>query len=203
MTTSIAAREELEQTVAEYHHVHSEHRRAGVEGRVRRHLHARLAGLEAHFERLLEEFVADAATREGWRRRLHEGSLAPAEPRPPQPALLFKGRSAAGSVLEVRQRLDGDCDVLVDGARLERVAAAEELAERAIPLTFTVGHQKFREIFEAPAPAVAVARTYFSDPAGEPPWQHSGVLVADGLIDGTFALTARGSRALAGRKARR
>lgn len=120
----IAARNELEQTVAEYHHVQSEHRRAGAEGRVRRHLHARLARLEAHFERLLAEFVAGEAARDAWRRRLHQGSPPPAEPLPLEATLIFKGRSGAGSVVEVRQRPDGDCDVFVGGARLERVAAA-------------------------------------------------------------------------------
>jgi hypothetical protein len=117
--------------------------------------------------------------------------------------LLFKGRSSAGSVLEVRQRADGDCDVLVDGARLEGVAAAEELAEREIPLTFKIDDQEFQEIFEAPTAAVAAARAHFSDPSGEPPWQHAAALAADGLIDGTFALTARGRRALAARRTRR
>jgi hypothetical protein len=81
------------------------------------------------------------------------------------------------------------------------VAAAKDLAEREIPLTFRIGDQEFQEIFEAPARVVAAARAYFSDPFGEPPWQHSAVL-ADGLIDGTFALTPRGSRALAGRRTR-
>ena len=200
MTTGIGAREELEATVAEYHHVRSEHRRAGEEGSVRRHLHARLARLEVHFERLLEESVADEAAREAWRRRLHGGSPAPAEPPPPEPALLFKGRSAAGSVAEIRQRADGDFDVIVYGMRLERVAAAKDLAEGEIPLTFRIDHQEFREIFEAPARAVAVARAYFSDPSGEPPWQHAAALAADGLIDGTFALTPRGRRALAARR---
>jgi hypothetical protein len=202
MTTRIGARDELEATVVEYHHVQSEHRRAGVEGSVRRHLHTRLARLGARFERLLDESVPDEGAREAWRRRLHNGSPAPAEPRPPEPPLLFKGRSTAGSVAEVRKRADGDCDLAVDGSLLERLAAARELAEGAIPLTFRIDGQEFREIFEAPARAVAAARAYFSDPSGEPPWQHAPALAADGLIDGTFALTPRGRRALAGRGTR-
>ena len=200
MTTGIGARDELEATVAEYHHVRSEHRRAGPEGTVRRHLHAQLGRLEAHFERLLEESVADEEAREAWRRRLHHGSPAPVEPRPPEPALLFKGRSAAGSVAEVRQRADGDCDVVVDGAPLERVAAARDLAESQLPLTFTLADQDFREVFDAPPRALAAALAYISDPSGKPPWQHAAALAADGLIDGTFALTPRGRRALAARR---
>jgi hypothetical protein len=160
----------------------------------------RLARLEAHVERLLEEFVADEAARAGWRRRLHEGSPAPEEPPTLAPALLFRGRSGAGSLLEVRQRPDGDCDAFVDGRHFERVAAAEDFAEREVPLSFTIGRQRFREIFAAPAPAVAAARAHFASPTGEPPWQHAATLIEDGLIDGTFALTARGSRALSGRR---
>jgi hypothetical protein len=196
MTTSIGVRGLLEATVAEYHHVRSEHRRAGAEGTIRRHLHAQLGRLEAHLERLLEESVADEEAREAWRSRLHYGSPAPIEPQPPGPALLFKGRSAAGSVVEVRQRTDGDCDVIIDGARLERVAAARDLAENELPLVFRVAGQEFQEIFEAPTQALAAARAYISDPSEEPPWQHAPALAAEGLIDGTFALTPRGRRAL-------
>jgi hypothetical protein len=196
----VSARDELEATVSEYHHVQGEHRRAGAEGSVRRHLHARLGRLEAHFERLLEESAADEMTRDEWRHHLHDGTPAPSEPRPPRPALLFKGRAETGSVAEVRRRADGDCDVFVDGAHLERVAASRELAEAEIPLTFRIDHQEFREIFEAPGRAIAAARAYFSHPSGEPPWQHAAALLADGLVDGTFALTPRGRRALGGRR---
>ena len=196
MTTGIPARDELEATVIEYHHVRSEHERTGAEGRVRRHLHARLARLEGRFERLLAEFVVDEGAREAWRRRLHEGLPAPDDPRPREPTPLFKGRSTAGSAIEIRRRADGDLDVLVDGARLERIAHAADLAAGKLPLPFRIGDQEFQEIFEAPAPALAAARAYFSDPSGEPPWQHAPALAADGLIDRTFALTPRGRRAL-------
>ena len=93
MSPGISTRDELEATVAEYRHVQSEHRRAGVEGTVRRHLHARLGRLASHFERLLEQSIADEATREAWRRCLHEGVPAPAEPRSPEPPPLVKGRA--------------------------------------------------------------------------------------------------------------
>jgi hypothetical protein len=198
----LPVRHELEAAVAEYHHVQSEHRRAGEEGSVRRHLHTRLGRIEARFERLLEESVAEGA-REAWRRRLRAGTPAPAEPRLPEPTLLFKGRSPAGSVAEVRQRADGDCDVIVDGALLERVAAARDLAEAAFPLTFTIAGHEFREIFAVPPGALAAARAYFFASSGEPPWEHAGALAADGLIDGTFALTPRGRRALAERRTAR
>jgi hypothetical protein len=91
------ARDELEATAAEYRHIQSEHRRAGVEGTVRRHLHARLSRLGSHFERLLEKSVANEGTREAWRRCLHEGLPAPAQPRPPERSLLFKGRARSSA----------------------------------------------------------------------------------------------------------
>jgi hypothetical protein len=189
-------RDELETTVAEYHHLRSEHERAGGGGSVRRHQRARLDRLEEHFDRLLHETVADGRARAAWRRRLHEGLPAPAEPRPERP-LVFKGRSPEGSVVELRERPDGDRDVLVDGARVERLAPAREHEESA---TFRLDDREFREIFEAPPDAIAAARAYVSAPAGEPPWEHAAALAADGLIDATFALTPRGRRALGARR---
>jgi hypothetical protein len=199
MPMPVTARDRLETIVADYHHAHSEHRRAGVEGSVRGTLHTRLERLEAHFERLLEESVADEAAREAWRRSLHEGSPSREPPSPccssrvvHQPARCLRFGS---------ERMETATCWWT--ARLEGVAAAEELAEREIPLTFRIDDQEFQEIFEAPTAAVAAARAHFSDPSGEPPWQHAAALAADGLIDGTFALTARGRRALAARRTRR
>jgi hypothetical protein len=200
MPVPLPARHELEAMVDEYRHVQSEHRRAGEEGSVRRHLHARLGRLEARFDRLLEESVADEGACEAWRSHLHAGTPAPVELHSPAPTLLFKGRSAAGSVGEVRQRPDGDCDAFVDGALLERVAAAKDLARAELPLTFTIAGQEFREIFDVPPGVLAAARAYFSAPSGEPPWEYAGELAGDGLVDGTFALTPRGRRALAKRR---
>ena len=197
-TRTPLTRAELEQIVTEYRHLHEEHRRAGGEGTVRRHLGSRLTDLEHRFERLLEEWVEDERLREAWRRCLYERGPAPDEPGPQQAALLFKGRSDAGSIVEVRERADGDCDVAIDGALVERVAAGEVTAEKA-PLAFSLDGQEFREVFDVPAAALAAARDYFADPEGEPPWEYARVLAADGLVDGTFALTARGRRALAAR----
>ncbi len=197
-TRTPLTRAELEQIVAEYRHLHEEHRRAGGEGSVRRHLGSRLTDLEHRFERLLEEWVEDERLREAWRRFLYEGGPAPDEPGPQEAALLFKGRSDAGSIVEVRERRDGDCDVAIDGALVERIAPGEVAAENS-PLTFHVGGQEFREVFDAPVAALAAARGYFAEPEGEPPWEHARELAADGLVDGTFALTPRGRRALATR----
>jgi hypothetical protein len=110
MTTEIGARDKLEAAVSEYRHVLSEHRRAGRDGSVRRHL-------------------------------------------------------------LVRQRPDADCDVLVDGVRLERVTATRDLAESKLPLTFAIGGQEFREIFEAPTRSRAPTSPSrpASRPGGMPP----------------------------------
>jgi len=194
--TTPFARLGLERIVAEYHHLRAEHRRAGREGSVRRHLQARLEELERRFERLLEEWVAEERVREAWRGHLHGDAPAPPEPEP-VPPLLFKGRSRVGSIVEVRERPGGDCEVVVDGTLVEIASAGELKEERRAPLTLRAGGEEFREIFAAPAPALAAARAYFARPAGEPPWEHAAELAADGLIDHTFALTARGRRALA------
>lgn len=188
----------LEDIIAEYRHVREEHRRAGREGRVRRHLGDRLERLERRFDSLLEEWVADEAARDEWRRRLHaESPVTPTTPRRMAP-LLFKGRSKAGSIVEVRRRRrDGECDVLVDGALVERIDGRMFLRARSRPLTLEIGDTEFEEIFDAPPASLAAAEAFFRSPSGEPPWQHAPELAADGLIDGTFALTPRGRRALA------
>jgi hypothetical protein len=187
---------ELERIVAEYHHLRAEHQRAGQESSARRHMEARLEELSRHFERLLEEWVPQERWREAWREHLHGEAPAPPEPTP-IPPLLFRGASEAGSVAVVYEGAGGECEVLVDGALVERISAEELKKERRTPLTLRVGGEDFREIFTAPAPALAAARAYFAHPDGEPPWEHAVALAADGLIDRTFALTARGHRALA------
>ncbi len=190
---------ELERLVAEYHHLRAEHRRAGLESSVRRHMEARLQELDRRFQRLLEEWVPEERLRRAWREHLHGRGPAPPEPEPVAP-LLFRGRSAAGATVEVRETGGDECAVLVDGTLVERVSAGELRQERQGPLTFRVGDEEFREVFSAPAAALAAARAYFARPDGEPPWEHASVLAADGLIDRTFALTARGRRALAARE---
>lgn len=194
--TTPFTRLELEQIVAEYHHLRAEHKRAGQESSLRRRMEARLEELERRFQRLLEEWVAEEHTRQAWLEHLHGSAPAPADPEPVAP-LLFKGRSQAGSIVEVRERHDGACDVIVDGTLIERASASELKEERRAPLTFRAGGEEFREIFTAPAPALTAARAYFARPDGEPPWEHAVELAADGLIDHTFALTARGRRAFA------
>jgi hypothetical protein len=154
-----------------------------------------MSATAGHARRLRQDLELEP---ERLRRRLDPSTLPFRTTAEVEPLVGTIGQPRALAAIE---RPDGDCDVFVDGARLERVAAAEDLAGREIPLRFTVDHQEFREIFKAPPGALSAARVHFSGPSGEPPWQHAAALLADGLIDGTFALTARGSRALAGRRA--
>ena len=110
----VTARDRLETIVADYHHAHSEHRRAGVDGRVRRHLHTRLERLEAHFERLLEESVADEAAREAPVLDLEAGIVGQ-QRRGPAP-LHGPVRVACGDV-DPRDRIGGRGDLLRCGDR--------------------------------------------------------------------------------------
>jgi hypothetical protein len=197
VTRPALIRDDIEALVCEYHHLQSEHRLAGLEGSVRRHQHARLLELEERFERLLEEWVGDEETRRAWREHLHHGAPAPLEPEDAPLALVFKGRSAAGSVAEIRERPDGDYDVVVDGAVSERIAGEPDFAGRTPRFVFRLGDLEFREIFGASAPALAALRAFVAEASAEPPWQYARELMDDGLIDRDFALTPRGRRALA------
>ena len=200
-TRTAPSRRELELLVAEYRHLRSEHERAGEGSRARRHLQDRLLELRGRLDRLLEVWVAEEKTREAWRAHLHHGDRAPAEPGESPPMLVFRGRSQAGSAAEVRERPDGDFDVRVDGSLVERAELGDDLAQE-LPCTLRLDGLEFREVFEAPAVALAAAEEFFATPAGPPPWEHARELVADGIVDTTFALTPRGRRALA-RRARR
>jgi len=179
----------LEEIVREYHHAQAEHRRTREEGTARRHLHARLDELEERFEHLLVQRVGEERERAAWRERLHHGAAAPPQAGPARP-LAFKGRAAGGSAVEIRARPDGDYDVEIDGVPADRLSG---------PLDFRVYHadgRAFGEVFEAPAHALEALGAWVGDPSGEPPWEHVHELLADGLVDRHFGLTARGRRAV-------
>ena len=87
MRRAEVTRDELEALVTEYRHVRVEHARAHRGGRVRRRLDRRLVQVDARFERLLREAVADAEVRRAWLEHLRNGAPAPAEPSAAAPPL--------------------------------------------------------------------------------------------------------------------
>lgn len=191
-----ALREELEAIAEEFRHVREEHERAGAEGTVRRRHESTLADLDERFETLLARWVHGESLRAAWRRHLHHGEAAPAEPGPGAAPPLFVGRARALR-LEVRELDDGACEVVVDGTPVERLTSGADFSTDS-PVSYAHAGLEFREVFEAPPVALDALRDHVSDPSGEPPWEHAAALAADGLVDRDFSLTHRGRRALAG-----
>lgn len=190
------SRDELEALVRQVHHLREEHRRAHVESSARRHLGERLLEAEGDFERLLGEWLTDDAAREAWRQHLYADGPEPAAP-VPQPPLVFRGRSPAGSVAEIRQRPDGDYAVEVDGCAVERLEVKPSLWGTQAPHVFALDSMVFRETFSASPDALAALREFVAERDPRPPWRHAAELAEDGLVDRHLALTARGHRALA------
>ena len=195
MSRSETARDELEALVAEYRHVREAHRGARAGGHTRRHLERRLARVERRFEQLLAERVADDELRRAWLEHLHNQAARPAAPARPLP-LAFRGRSAMGSVVELRGRPDGDLDVLVDGVEVERVAAEDDLAQTGPGVVFELGGASFREVYDVSAEALAAFARFVATPAAGLAAEHTRELVDDGLLDRNLGLTPRGRRAL-------
>jgi hypothetical protein len=188
-------REELEALVRHYHHLESEHERAHPQGSARRHLERRLEHDRERFEHLLGEYVPEEKVRRAWREFLHHRGGEPAGPPAIRP-VVFKGRSAAGSVLEARRDRSGELAVEVDGRLEQRLDGPGIPLSEGHPAVFRLDGAEYREAFDA-GPAALQALRRFGATDGDPPWEHASALLADGLIDVDFALTARGRRALA------
>jgi hypothetical protein len=191
-------REELEALVRHYHHVESEHERAHPQGSIRRHLELRLEHDRRRFEHLLAEYVPDESTRRTWRDFLHHRGGEPSGPPAIRP-VVFKGRSEAVSVLEARGDPSGQLVVKVDGRLVERLEGPTTPISQGRAAVFRLDGTEFREEFDA-EPAALRALRRFCASGGDPPWEHASALLADGLIDVDFALTARGRRGLAQRQ---
>ncbi len=189
------SREELEAVVRHYHHLESEHERAHPEGSVRRHLGRQLREDRERFEHLLAEYVPDETARAAWRAFLHHRGGEPSGPPAIRP-IVFKGRSQAGSVLEARRDPSRELAIEVDGRLVERLPAQAIPMLEGRPAVFRLDGTEFREVFDA-APSALGALQDLRASGGDPPWRHAAALLADGLIDPDFALTARGRRALA------
>jgi hypothetical protein len=108
-------------------------------------------------------------------------------------SLVFKGRSDAGSVLEARRDRSGE--LAVDGRLLKRLEGHGIPITETHPAVFRLDGAEFREVFNADPDALRALRD-FRAAGGDPPWEHATDLLADGLVDVDFALTARGRRAL-------
>jgi hypothetical protein len=121
---------------------------------------------------------------------------APDPPGPPAiRPLVFRGRSEAASVVEIRGKKGEELEVRVDGSVVERIAAEKDFAFPRRHARFRLNASEFRETFSAPTTA-RQALADFLESESSPPWEHAPALLADGLIDARFALTPRGRRAL-------
>ena len=196
---ALPRREELEALIRYYHHLQNEHKRAHLEGGVRRRIEDQLLEVRERFDRFLAEWVPEEDLRRAWWNHLHARA-----PEPPGPAairpLLFRGTSEAGSVVEVRGKKGEETEVLVDGTLVERIAVDGDLTFLVPPLDFGPNRRPVYETFSAP-PEALEALADFLDDGGPPPWEHASELLADGLVDVHFGLTPRGRRALASREA--
>jgi hypothetical protein len=195
MLQSQVSRDELEAVVREYKHLREEHRRAGSTGRVRRHMEARLRRLESRFERLLDGWSATEELRAAWRAHLHGDAPEPAEPTAPRP-LVFRGRAETGSVVEIRERADGDYAVEVDGRQVERIAGGLDFSGKTAAGTFTLAGVAYRETFSVSRPALEALAAFAAGGEPRPSGPSARELLAEGLIDRHWALTPRGRRAL-------
>jgi hypothetical protein len=193
----IPLRETLQALAHRYHHVHNEHKQAKPESSMRRRTEDELLEVRQRFERLLDEWVTDDDTREGWLEHLRNRAPAPDRPGAIRP-LLFRGRSDAGSIAEVRRGRDA-LELEVDGSLMERVVANKDLSVRTPPVRLRVDGFAFEETFEVSTEALEELAT-FLDEGSAPPWNAAPELLADGLIDVHFELTPRGARALAARR---
>jgi hypothetical protein len=189
-------REVLLALAHQYHHLQNEHKRAKPESGTRRRTEERLLEVRERFERVLREWIQEADVQEAWRQHLH--NRVPPPPGPPAiRPLVFRGRSDAGSVVEVREgKGDDEFTVDIDGSLIERIAAEKDF--RAGPgFRFRLEGKEYEETFTAPREALEALADYLGDNETSPPWEYAAELLKDGVIDTHFALTPRGRRALA------
>ena len=100
-------------------------------------------------------------------------------------------------MLEARRDRSGELAVEVDGALSERLQGHDMPLTKNHPAVFRLDGEQFREVFDADRAALGALRDFCAS-GGDPPWEHAAALLADGLVDVDFALTARGRRALTG-----
>jgi hypothetical protein len=193
-TDELPIREELEALARHYHHLQAEHQNAGPESGLRRRIEERLLDVRGRFDRTLEEWVAEPELRDEWRAYLEHHASEPSGPSAIR-QVVFRGRSEAASVIEVRQAPDG-LEVWIDGTLAERLIGDKGFATTAAPHRAQLDGTWFDEFFEA-SPEALDALAGFLDGGGQPPWSYARELLEDGLIDVHFAVTPRGRRGMA------
>jgi hypothetical protein len=196
---ALPRREELEALARHYHHLQNEHKRAAPQSGMRRRIEDRLLQVRRRFDQVLAEWVPEEDFRRAWRDHLHYRAPKPPGP-PPIPPLVFRGRSEARSVVEIRGKKGEELDVEIDGALVERIAAAKDFAITGAPARYRYNRTEFRETFSVSPDALQALADFLAE-GGSPPWQHASELLGDGLIDVHVALTPRGRRALSRRAA--
>lgn len=175
-----------------YRHVEQEHQRQPPHSATRHRIATEMQSIQAHFERLLVEWVADDDLRAQWREFLQGRQPAPDAPRLPPPPL-FKGRTDAGAVIEIHPVSDG-YDTIVDGARLDHSGVPWHL-DPDMRGSVQIGNHACEETFDAPEPAVRALAEFLAGRAASP-WRWARELLEDGLMDTELALTPRGERCL-------
>jgi hypothetical protein len=190
-----AERVALANIVREYRRVHGERRHpATTAQRLQRHFEREAAALAATFERLLGEWIHAGDEQDAWRAALHNHAAIPEGVGAPTSRLIFRGRTAEGVEVDVRERADGQIEIDLDGQLSER------LVDR-LELTFDGGgwvqiaDVHAQETFDVPTRAMQALRRWMRR-GGTPPWEHVQSLLAEGVVDEHFAITPRGRRAL-------
>jgi hypothetical protein len=185
----------LEALAHHYHHLQNEHKRAAPESSTRRRIEPRMSHVRDQFERSLAEWVADEELQRAWSDHLHYRRPEPPGPPAVRP-LVFRGTSDDRATVEVRGKPGEELEVEIDGSLVGRIVAEKDFAAVDPSFRFRLDRTEFRETFVASRDAVQALADSLAD-GGSPPWEYATELLADGLIDVHFALTARGRRALA------
>lgn len=178
----------------EYRHVEQEHlREPASRNATRNRLAEQLHELEEHFERVLAEWTTDDKLRASWRDFLRGRGPAPDEPRLTRPPL-FRGRTDAGSLVELRASDDGGYDIFVDRQRSDHQSVPWHL-DPDMRGRVQIGELSCDEEFAA-SPDAITALSEFVGGRAEPPWRFAHELFEDGLVDPELGLTPRGRRCL-------
>lgn len=185
--------EQLHDVLHRYRRLQAEHRAEHAGGSRRRRDEHLLTELEQRFDLLLTRWVHRERERDEWRHALHHGATAPELPRWTGP-LLFRGRSATGTTLELRHGAGDEALAYVDGTLRQRFVRAPDIGSSgAMPFD----GETFDEAFAISSTAGEALRAFAAREVQAPPWPWALELFADGLIDGDFSLTRRGHRFVA------